>query len=87
MLQVAKSTDRKRFYLDIESDGNFIYALTQGGGKEEEGRALHVFDWNGKPIMDVAIKEPIKRICLNPETRTIFGISELEQLYAYQLPL
>lgn len=87
MTQVAKSTDRKRFYIDIESDDNFIYALTQGGGKGEEGRLLHVFDWDGKPIMDIAIKEPLSRVCFNPETRTLFGISELEQLYAYRLPL
>lgn len=83
MSQVAKSSERKRFYLDIESNENFIYALTQAG--LQNGRALHVFDWNGKPIMDITINEPIERIYFNSKTKTLFGITYTEQLYVYDL--
>lgn len=83
MSQVAKSTERKRFYIDVESDDNFIYALWQGD--LENSRSLHVFDWGGKPIMDITINEPIKSLCYNPRIKTLYGITDFEQLYVYDL--
>lgn len=83
MSQVAKSSERKRFYIDVESDDNFIYALWQGD--LENSRSLHVFDWGGKPIMDITINEPIKSLCYNPRIKTLYGITDFEQLYVYDL--
>lgn len=85
MSQVAKSSDRKRFYTDIDSDENLIYALTQAG--QQNGRALHVLDWDGKPKIEIRINEPIERIYLNSKTKTLYGITYNENLYVYNLNL
>lgn len=83
MSQVAKSSDRKRFYTDIDSDENLIYALTQAG--QQNGRALHVLDWDGKPKIEIRINEPIERIYFNSKTKTLYGITYNENLYVYDL--
>lgn len=82
--------ERTLFYSDAYVSDRFIYGLyinqpakdrRHHSGNEE----IHVFDWDGNPILNVIIPENIMFFTVDEKNKCLYGLTSDEKVYKYDL--
>ncbi|PZX13424.1 TolB-like protein [Breznakibacter xylanolyticus] len=78
---VAKDQSSKLAYVSMHNTNKYIY-LTYSGNPlflnnkyGWYGDHIHVYDWDGNPIVDYELNEPIESFCIDEENQLIYSIS------------
>lgn len=81
---------KKEFYVDLREANNFLYGLYADLGRKEWANGdrpavIHVITWDGKPICKLTTKEKLVHFDINPENNTLYGLTEKQEVYRYDL--
>lgn len=89
-------------YRKIKASNQYIYALYNGktigesniefnkdglGGLRDISNEIHVWDWNGNPIMKILLDKEIFSFCITPDDKSIIctSINNLNTLFKYDI--
>ena len=85
-------SDAKHYYMRIQADNNYIYALYLGemrnpfGANEIRSHIVNVFDWNGNLVGKLDLVNPVTQISLDSKNNILYGINPItEKFYRYDL--
>jgi len=77
-------SDTKYAYVDVATTEEYIYALYSGVLDPDEnhsyGRAIHVFDWEGKLDRIIELNTHVISIAVNDSSNLIFGIQHFPKV-------
>lgn len=89
-------------YRKIKASNQYIYALYNGktigesnsefnkdinGGLRDTSNEIHVWDWDGNPIMKILLDKQIFSFCITPDDKSIIctSINNLNTLFKYDI--
>lgn len=80
--------DLRYYYLSCTQSSKYFMALYFGGATRQERREgvlphLHVFDWNGGFLYDIALNENIKSIAFDEVDNKLYGVDSNDDIYCY----
>jgi hypothetical protein len=83
------NNSRYFYYQNVQVTNDYIFALYELRQFEEKKlkvlskKEMHVFDWNGNPILKINLKEWISTYVISPDSRKIFFINPMKENYIY----
>lgn len=82
--------DLRYYYLSCTQSSKYFMALYFGGATRQERREgvlphLHVFDWNGGFLYDIALNENIKSIAFDAMDNKLYGVDSNDNVYRYDM--
>ena len=82
--------DRRYYYMSCTRSSDHFMALYLGGAPLQDminGVAphLHVFDWDGRLLYDVALKEKIGSIAFDEPSGMLYGVDSNDEIWRYDL--
>ena len=82
-LNTMMGMDTMQYYTGITSTDNYIIATYMGmpiidSLTPGHGSHLHVFDWNGKFLLDVSVKEDLGQVAFDSSRKILYCIESTE---------
>lgn len=82
--------DLRYYYLSCTQSSKYFMALYFGGATRQERREgvlphLHVFDWNGGFLYDIALNESIESIAFDEMDNKLYGVDSNDNVYRYDM--
>ncbi len=77
------------YYQNVQATNDYIFALyelSQMQGKEFKvlsKKEMHVFDWKGKPVLKINLKDWASTYVVSPDNSKIFFINPMKEDYIY----
>lgn len=70
--------DNVSLYTGATASSRYIYVSVCGCrfDKEQEVRSIHVFDWNGSFVQEIAFDRPVSALAVTADDRSLFGFVE-----------
>ena len=75
---------------DVGQSSKYFMALYFGGATRQERREgvlphLHVFDWNGGFLYDIALNESIESVAFDEMDNKLYGVDSNDSVYRYDM--
>ena len=86
---LSKQNSRYFYYQNVQATNDYIFALyelSQMQGKEFKvlsKKEMHVFDWKGKPVLKINLKDWASTYVVSPDNSKIFFINPMKEDYIY----
>ena len=81
------SPDYERdYYMSVQCDEKYIYALYKGGEPHEKATVVHVFDWEGQLLRRIELSHPASSLSLDPVSGMLYTMRyDEEEIYRYSV--
>lgn len=81
------SPDYERdYYMSVQCDDEYIYALYKGGETSDKATTVHVFDWDGHLVRKIKLDRPASSISLDPVSGMLYTMyPNQEEIYSYRI--
>ena len=63
-------------YVSFTSTDKYIYMIINGTTKSRPIKTLSLFDWEGNPVKQYNLNEPIIRVAINEKSKKVFVLAE-----------
>lgn len=74
------------YYMSVQCDEKYIYALYKGGEPHDKATTVHVFDWDGYLARKIKLDCPASSISLDPVSGMLYTMYfNQEEIYRYQI--
>ncbi|WP_375585186.1 hypothetical protein [Cyclobacterium xiamenense] len=81
---------KNEYYVDLRDGNGFLFGLYANLSRKEwaignSPAEVHVIDWDGNPTCKLIIKEKLLHICIDSANNLLFGLTEKDEIYTYDL--
>lgn len=89
-IEKIEMPEKIEYYTDLRSSDSYLFALYANQSRKDwavnqRPAKIQVFDWEGNPILEIKTKEKIIRFDIDANNNKVYGITEAEELYCYDL--
>ena len=74
------------YYMSVQCDEKYIYALYKGEEPHEKATVVHVFDWEGQLLRRIELSHPASSLSLDPVSGMLYTMRyDEEEIYRYSV--
>lgn len=89
-IEKIEMPEKIEYHNDLRASDTYLFSLYSNQNRKDWALGntpanIYIFDWSGNPILEIETKEKIIHFDIDKKQNKIYGITDKEELYSYDL--